>query len=481
METIAPKPTTKSRLRAGSDAQYDVCVIGSGPGGYVAAIRAAQLGLKTACVEKGHLGGTCLNVGCIPSKVMIASIERFEHVLHSDKMGVLLPGTPTFDFPKMMERKDKVVATQRGGVGSLFKKNGVDHQIGTASFLDKGTIEVTTGKEKTKLTAKNFIIATGSSAVRIPIPGLEGEGVWTSDDAVMATAVPKRMLILGGGAVGCEFAYVFSGSGAAITLVELMPNLVPMMDLDLGKELGKLFNRRGIKVKTDSTLEKCEKVKDSWVCHVKTRAGNEQVEVDVVLLGVGRKANVEGLNLDKIGVNQHKRGIQVVNDRMMTSTDNVYAIGDVIGNIQLAHVASMEGIVAAEAIAGMPTTMDYRAIPDVVYTVPELASTGLSEKQARDKGYDVKVGVFPFRPLGRAMATLEQEGFVKVVAEAEFGEVLGMQIIGAGASAMIHEAVAAIKLEATLDDMAAMIHAHPSMPEAIGEAIHDAMGHAIHK
>lgn len=474
-------PHEKLRRAAPAKPDFDLVVIGAGPGGYVAAIRAAQLGLKTACVEKGHLGGTCLNVGCIPSKVMIAAVERFEQVQHAERMGIVLAGPPTLDFAKMMERKDKVVQTQRGGVASLFKKNGVTQVNGLASFVDKHTVQIDAGTDKTKVTARNFIIATGSSAVKLSIPGLEGEGVWTSDDAVAAMHVPKRMLILGGGAVGVELAYVFNGSGAEVTLVEMMPNLAPTMDEDLGKELAKQFLRKKVAIHLESTLERCERKGAAWFCHVKTPTGVISVEADVVLLGVGRKCNTEGLNLDKVGVRQHKRGIEVVNDKMQTHTDNIYAIGDVIGRIQLAHVASAEGIVAAEAIAGLDVAMDYKVIPDVVYTVPELASVGLSEKQAREKGYDVKVGSFSFRPLGRAMAALEQEGFIKVVSERQFGEVLGVQVIGPHASSLIHEAAAAIKLEATLDDMERLIHAHPSFAEAMGEAFHDAIGHAIHK
>lgn len=464
----------------------DVIVIGAGPGGYVAAIRAAQLGAKTICVEKEYLGGTCLNWGCIPSKALIASVERLQQVLHADKLGVEVPAGAKMNFQKMIERKDKIVQTQRGGVGMLFKKNGVTHIEGFASFKDAHTIEIEKDGKKQTVRGKNFVLAMGSSVIHLNIPGLEGgrdEGVWTSDDAVTAPFVPKRMLILGGGAVGCEFGYVFNGLGCETTLVEMMPNLLPMMDSDLGSELGKLLGRQGIKVKTGATLDKCEKVKGGgWKCHVKRGSETEVIEVDVVLLGVGRKANTEGMNLEKIGVKLHRRGVELADDSMRTHVPNIFAIGDVTGRIQLAHVASAEGILAVtNAIRGQERKMDYKAVPNCVYTVPEVSSVGLTQSEAEAKGYDVAVGKFNFRPLGKAMATTEQDGFVKVVCEKKYGEVLGVHMIGAHVTDMIHEGVAALKLEATLDYMVETIHAHPTMSEAVLEAFEDAAGHAIHK
>lgn len=463
----------------------DIIVIGSGPGGYVAAIRAAQLGAKTICVEKEYLGGTCLNWGCIPSKALIASVERLQHVQHADKLGITVKGEVTADFEKIMARKDKIVQTQRGGVGMLFKKNGVTHVEGFASFVDANTIEVDKDGKKTRLKAKNFILAMGSSVIRLNIPGLEGgvnEGVWTSDDAVMAPFVPKRMLILGGGAVGVEFSYVFNGLGSEVTCVEMMPNLLPMMDVDLGVELGKLLGRQGIKVRTGASLEKCEKVTGGWKCTVKKGSDVEEIEVDVVLLGVGRKANTDNMNLEKIGVKLHRRGVEVIDDSLRTHVPNIFAIGDVTGRIQLAHVASHEGIRAVtNAITGDSRKVDYKAVPNCVYTVPEVSSVGLTQSEAEAQGYDVTVGKFQFRPLGKAMATTEQDGFVKVIAEKKYGEVLGVHMIGAHVTDMIHEGVVALKLEATLDYMVDAIHAHPTMSEAVLEAFEDAEGHAIHK
>jgi len=478
-------PEEQEQRMADGSFDADVIVIGAGPGGYVAAIRAAQLGLKTICVEKEYLGGTCLNWGCIPSKAMIAAAERFQHVQHADPFGVSVKGEVTIDFEKMMARKDKIVQTQRGGVGMLFKKNGVRHVEGFARFIDANTIEVEKDGQKERLRAKNFVLAMGSSVIKLPIPGLEGgreEGVWTSDDAVTAPFIPKRMVVLGGGAVGSEFSYVFNAIGSDVTLVEMMDRLVPMMDADLGVELGKLLGRQGVKVRTGATLEKVERTGKTWKVSIKKGADVEVVEVDVVLLGVGRKANTEGMGLDKLGVKLHKRGVEVVDDSLRTHVPNIWAIGDVTGRIQLAHVASAEGIHVVQNIArGESLPFDYKVVPNVTYTSPEVASVGLTEAEAKEKGYDVQVGKFNFRPLGKAMATMEQDGFVKVVFEKKYGELLGVHMIGAHVGDMIHEGVVALKLEATLDYLVETIHAHPTMSEAVMEAYHDAAGHAIHK
>jgi dihydrolipoamide dehydrogenase len=325
----------------------------------------------------------------------------------------------------------------------------------------------------------------GSSVIYLPVPGLEGgqkEGVWTSDDAVNPPFVPKKMLILGGGAVGVEFSYVFNGLGADVTLVEMMPTVIPMMDEDLGKELGKQLKKQGVGVKVGASLDKCEKTKNGWKCHVTTGGKTEVIEVDVVLLGVGRKANTDGMALDKIGVKLHRRGVEIVDDSLKTHVGNIYAIGDVTGRIQLAHVASAEGVrVATNIVKGEAKQMDYKAVPNCVYTVPEVASVGLSESEAKSQGYEVVTGRFDFRGLGKAMATGHIDGFVKVVCEKKYGEVLGLHMVGAHVTDMIPEGVAAINLEATIESMIDMIHAHPTMAEAILEAFEDAHGMAIHK
>jgi dihydrolipoamide dehydrogenase len=480
-----PAPEEKEQLMADGNFDADIVLIGAGPGGYVAAIRAAQLGAKTIVVEKEFLGGTCLNWGCIPSKAMIASAEMLQKVKHAKDFGVNVAGEVTYDFGAIMKRKDKIVTTLRGGVGMLFKKNKIEHVEGFAKFVDANTIEVTKDGNTRTIRAKNFVLAMGSSVIKLNIPGLEGgreQNVWTSDDAVSAPFVPKSMVILGGGAVGCEFGYVFNSLGTQTTIVEMMPNLVPMMDADLGTELGKVLTKQGIKVRTGATIEKCERSGEGWKVTVKKGTDVEVIETDVVLLGVGRKANTDGMNLEGIGVQMHRRGVTVVDDSLKTHVPNIYAIGDVTGRIQLAHVASHEGIVAVTNIVkGESKLVDYKAVPNCVYTVPEVSSVGLTEGEATEKGYDVTVGKFAFRPLGKAMASGEQDGFVKVVADKKYGEVLGVHMLGAHVTDMIHEAVVALKLEATLDYMVDTIHAHPTMSEAVLEAFEDAQGHAIHK
>ncbi|MCU0315892.1 MAG: dihydrolipoyl dehydrogenase [Fimbriimonadaceae bacterium] len=463
----------------------DVVVIGAGPGGYVAAIRAAQLGARVTVVEKEFLGGTCLNWGCIPSKAMIGSVERLHDVKHASALGVKISGEVSMDFEAMMKRKQKIVETQRGGIAALFRKNKISHVEGFAKFKDANTLEVTKEGETKTIKAKNFVLAMGSSVIYLKIPGLEGgreDGVWTSDDAVTAPYVPKRMLILGGGAVGVEFSYVFSGLGTEVTLVELMPRLIPMFDEELGAELGKSLTKVGVKVKTGSGLEKCEKTAGGWKCTVKTGDKIEEIEVDVVLLGVGRKANTEGMNLEEIGLKLHKRGVEVADDTMVTHVPNIYAIGDVTGRIQLAHVASHEGVIAVHNILeGKQEKVSYKSVPNCVYTVPEVASVGLTEAEAKEKGYDVKIGKSRFMIFGKAMASGHTEGFVKVVMDAKYGELLGMHMIGSHVTDMIHEGVVALNLEATVESLALSIHGHPTMAEAVLEALEDAMGHAIHK
>ena len=473
---------TNSMAQENFDA--DVIVIGAGPGGYVAAIRAAQLGANVTVVEKEFLGGTCLNWGCIPSKAMIASVDCLNHVKHAGNFGVIVEGNVSMDFQKFSERRNKIVATQRGGIATLFKKNKINHVEGFACFIDPHTIEVEKDGKKSKLRAKNFILATGSKIIVPPIPGLKGgrdEGIWTSDDAVTAPFVPKKMLIIGGGVIGVEFGYVFNGLGTDVTIVEMLPRVIPMMDEDLGVELGKQLSRQGVKVKTGSAVEKLEKTKKGWKVTVKTGTESTSDEFDVVLVAVGRRSFTDNQNLEKIGVKLQRSGVEV-NEGLQTSVPNIYAIGDVTGRIQLAHVASYEGQIAANNIVkGGGAKADHKAVPNCIYTVPEVASVGLTEGEAKEQGYDVMVGKFNFRPLGKAMAALEQEGFVKVVAEKKYGEVLGVHVVGAHATDLIAQAVVAIKLEATVDVMVDTIHAHPTMTEAFLEAYEDTHGMAIHK
>lgn len=477
---------TKEQTESMAQEQFDsdVIVIGAGPGGYVAAIRAAQLGASVTVVEKEYLGGTCLNWGCIPSKAMIAGVSLLSHIKHASDFGINIDGAVTLDFNKYSERRNKIVTTLRNGVGFLLKKNKINHVEGFARFIDKHTIEVEKDGKKTKLKGKNFILAMGSKIIVPPIPGLAGgreDGIWTSDDAVTAPFIPKKILIIGGGVIGVEFGYVFNGLGSEVTVVEMMPNVIPMCDEDLGVELGKLLTRQGIKLKTSSAVEKLEKTKSGWKVSVKS--GNETTteEYDVVLVAVGRRAFTDELGLEKVGVKLQRSGVEV-DETLKTSIDNIYAIGDVTGRIQLAHVASYDGGIAAENIVkGSNRKPSYRAVPNCIYTDPEVASVGLTEGQAKEQGYDVVTGKFMFRPLGKAMASGEQDGFVKVVSEKKYGEILGVHVIGAHATDLIAQAVVAIKLEATVDELVDTIHAHPTMTEAFLEAYEDTHGMAIHK
>ncbi|NLI00799.1 MAG: dihydrolipoyl dehydrogenase [Chthonomonadales bacterium] len=460
----------------------DVVVIGAGPGGYVAAIRAAQLGGDVVCIERDskEWGGVCLNWGCIPTKTIIASAERYVAAKEAAKLGVIT-GDVTLDFAKVMARKDKVVQTLRGGVQALLKSNKVRQVIGTASLESADRVKVTAPDGTTQsLRAKAIILATGSEPVRLPIPGLEGEGVWTSNEAVHAPFVPESMVVIGAGAVGLEFAYIFNAFGAKVTVVEVMPEVLPAADADVARELRKSLAKQGISFMLDSKVTNVARGGGKLQVTVAGPKGESQLECAVVLVGVGRRPVTAGLGLEAAGVEFGKTGV-TVNERMQTNVPGIYAIGDLTGKYPLAHVASHQGIVAAENAMGHSARMSYRAIPAPVFTEPELATVGLTEAQAREAGHDVIVGTFPFRPLGKAMAMDQQDGLVKVVSEKKYGEILGVHIVGPHASDMIHEAVAAIELEGTVDELKHMVHAHPTLPEAIMEAALDVHGMAIHK
>ena len=486
-------PKEKPEMSASGEIENDIVVIGSGPGGYVAAIRAAQLGAKTVCIEKeaSEWGGTCLNWGCIPTKTMIASVERLNHVKTADKMGVIINGEITFDFDKMMERKTKVVTTLRGGVSALLKSNHVRSVVGTAKLVDANTIEVSLADGTTEMIrTKNIVLATGSVPVFPPVPGLarvptdkRGEssnGVWTSDEAVYAKSCPQKMVIIGAGIVGMEFSFTFRNLGAEVNVIEFAPEIIPTIDREIAAELRKSLTRQGVKIHVDSKVTKVEHNGTTNIITFENAKGVQTLEADVVLVATGRRANHEGLNLEAAGVKVGKRGVEV-DEYNRTNVSGIYAIGDITGKLMLAHVASHMGIVAVENAMGHSVKMDFRAVPGPIYTNPEVATVGLSEEEAREKGYDVMTGRFPFRPLGRAMALNEQEGMVKIISERKYGELLGVAIVGPFATELIHEAVMAIKLEATVDEMISMIHAHPTLSEAMGEAALDVKGDAIHK
>jgi dihydrolipoamide dehydrogenase len=476
---------------------FDLVIVGGGPGGYPAAIRAAQFGLRVALIEKERPGGVCLNWGCIPTKAMLRSADVFETLQHSEDYGVLADNI-RLDYTKVLQRKDTVVKNLTDGVGQLLKANGVTVFNGHARFTDKTKLEVvgvgqsplgangplynapsdTSGQPKDTVEGKNIIIATGSTPAQLPIPGADLPGVINSDGAFMLRGVPKHIVIVGGGAVGTEWATMFAAFGAEVTLVELLPNLLPLEDEDMGRTLSRSFQKRGIKVLTASTVAKIDKRKSGLKVTITDKDGNNEqtVDADNVLIGVSRRPNTIDLNLEKSGVQTDKRGYITVDDQLKTSVPNLYAIGDVVGRIQLAHVATHQGLVAAGVIAGHNEKMDYKAVPAATFTHPEVASVGLSEAKAREAGHDVVIGKFPFAALGRAQTYGATDGLVKVVADKKYGEVLGVHIIGPSASDLIPEGVLALTLEATLEDVANTIHAHPTLGEGTMEASMVALG-----
>ncbi len=458
----------------------DVCVIGTGPGGYVAAIRGAQLGLKVAVVEREELGGVCLNRGCIPTKAMLRSADLLTTFMHSADFGILAENVRV-DYAKVLARKDKVVKQLVGGVASLLESNGVQVIRGSGRLVERGKVVITGANEAT-ISAKDVIIATGSEPASLPIKGASGSGVIDSDGALELREVPQSMLVIGGGAVGAEWANIFGAFGSQVTLVEMLPTLLPLEDEDMGRALARSLSRRGITVHTDAKLEEISDGDDGKKVGTLTLKDGKQerVAADMVLIGVGRKPNTEGLGLDDVGVKTDRRGFIEIDDQLRTSVPNVYAIGDVSGKQLLAHLASHQGITAMETIAGQDKTMDYKAVPSCTFTHPEVATVGLSEREARDKGYDVRVGKFPLAASGRAMTYGDTDGLVKVVADGKYGELLGVHIIGPSASDMIPEAVLGIRLEATLEDITGTIHAHPTMAESVMEAAWAASGAALH-
>lgn len=462
--------------------ETDVIVIGAGPGGYVAAIRAAQLGGKVVIVEKGELGGVCLNRGCIPTKAMLASADMYDTIAkHSADFGVNVAGGVTLDYGKVRDRRDKVVKQLVGGVGFLMKKHNVRVINGTAKLVSANTVEVTLTDGKTeKVTARSIIIATGSEAVTIPIPGLEGDNVWDSDRAIEATEVPKRLLVIGGGVIGIEWGYMFRKFGAEVTIVEMMDQILPLTDSEIANDLKRVLDKMGIKILLGSKASKVEHKKTGELVTVITGGAEQTIEADKVLVAVGRRSVSEGLGLEAVGVKTDKGRI-IADDHMRTSVAGVYAIGDVVGGMLLAHKASEEGVVAAENVMGQDARMSYKSVPAAVYTTPEVATVGMTENDLKAKGIEYKVGSFQFRANGKALGIGEREGYVKFLADPKYGEILGCHILGPHATDLIQEVVIAMDSEATIETIARAIHGHPTLSEVTKEAALDVEGIAIHK
>lgn len=459
---------------------YDVIVLGSGPGGYVTAIRASQLGLKTAVIEKEALGGICLNWGCIPTKALLKSANVFDYINHAEDYGIKVK-EQSADFPAIVKRSRGVAEKMSGGVQFLMKKNKIDVIMGTGKVKAGKKVDVTDAEGKiTEYSANNIIIATGARSRQLPNLPQDGKNVIGYREALTLPKVPKKMVIVGSGAIGVEFAYFYNAMGAEVTVVEYMPNIVPVEDEEVSKQLERTFKKQGIKVMTNASVESVDTAGRGCKVQVKTKKGEEVLNCDVVLSAVGIEANIENIGLEEVGI-ATDRGRILTNDYYETNIPGYYAIGDVIPGPALAHVASAEGITCVEKIAGMnPETIDYTNIPGCTYCSPEVASVGMTEKAAKEAGYEIKVGKFPFSASGKASAAGHNDGFIKLIFDAQYGELLGGHMIGANVTEMIAEIVAIRKLETTGHELIKTIHPHPTMSEAIMEAAAAAYGEVIH-
>jgi len=450
-------------------------VIGGGPGGYVAAIRAAQLGAEVALVEKGSVGGTCLNRGCIPTKAMAAGVSLLHSVQRAKEFGINT-GEVSIDFGRLMERKNQVVDRLVKGVEFLLKKNKVDLFKGTARLSGSGRVMVAGSDGELELEAENIILATGTEPALNKDFGYDGDRVMTSQEALNLTGVPQRLVIIGGGVIGCEFACIFSALGSKVTVVEIMPGILPLLDKDVSRQMQSLMKRQGISIKTSVKIQGVRK-QDSVAVVLE---GGEEITADSVLISIGRVMNLKGLGLEEVGVSVGDRGQVLVNERMETTVAGIYAIGDITGRIQLAHVASAQGLVAAENIMGHCRLMDYRAVPSCIFTHPEVGSVGLTAQEADRAGIKVKTGKFSFLGSGKAQAMGETEGFVKFLAHPDTDHILGVHIVGPHATDLIAEAALAMQLGATVKQLAETIHAHPTLSESLLEAAEAVHGKSIH-
>ena len=451
---------------------YDVAVIGSGPGGYVAAIRCVQLGMKTAIIEKySTLGGTCLNVGCIPSKALLDSSHHYEDtVKHFEEHGIDIPGEIKVNLEKMIARKQSVVDQTTGGIDFLMKKNNIDVYQGIGSFKDATHITIS-GDETTEIEAKNTIIATGSKPSNLPFITLDKERVITSTEALKLKEIPKHMIVIGGGVIGLELGQVYRRLGAEVTVVEYMDRIIPTMDAGLSKELNKVFKKAKFSMQVSHKVKSVERVGNEVIVKADNKKGEEaEFKGDYCLVSVGRRPYTDGLNAEAAGVKLTDRGQVEVDAHLQTSAANIYAIGDVVKGAMLAHKAEEEGVFVAETIAGQKPHIDYNLIPGVVYTWPEVAAVGKTEEELKEAGIDYKVGSFPMRALGRSRASMDLDGFVKILADKTTDEILGVHMIGARAADMIAEAVVAMEYRASAEDVSRMSHAHPTFTEAIKEA-----------
>lgn len=459
---------------------YDLLVIGSGPGGYVAAIRASQLGMKVGVIEREALGGICLNWGCIPTKALLKSAQVFEYINHAADYGITV-GTSTADFGAIIKRSRDVANGMSKGIDFLFKKNKIEAIIGTAKLIKGKKVEVTDkdGK-KTTLEAKSIMIATGARSRDLPNIKIDSKKIIGYREAMSLPNKPESMVVIGSGAIGSEFAYFYNSIGTKVTIVEFLPDILPREDEEVCKQMLRSFKKQGISIMTDSAVESVDTSSAKCKVSIKTKKGVEIIECDVVLSATGITPNTENIGLEDLGIKVEK-GIIQVDDFYKTNVEGIYAIGDIVKGPALAHVASAEGITCVEKIAGHnPEPLDYNNIPSCTYCQPEVASVGMTEKAAKEAGYEIKVGKFPFSASGKASAAGNKDGFVKVIYDAKYGELLGAHMVGAGVTEMIAEIVVARKLETTGHEMLKAIHPHPTMSEAIMEATAAAYGEVIH-
>ncbi len=461
--------------------KYDLIVLGSGPGGYVAAIRASQLGMKVGVVEKAELGGVCLNWGCIPTKALLKSAQVFEYLSHAEDYGVELDSKPKAKLTDMVKRSRDVAAGMSKGIQFLFKKNKIDHIQGHGMVMSGKKVSVKGDDGKTtEYDADHILIATGARSRQLDSLPQDGKKVIGYREAMVLDKQPESMVVVGSGAIGTEFAYFYNAIGTQVTLVEFMPNIVPLEDEEVSKQLERTFKKAKIKVMTSSSVESVDTGGKKCKVKVKTKKGEETIEADVVLSAVGISPNVEGIGIEDTGIELENGKIKV-DQFYRTNVEGVYAIGDVVPGPALAHVASAEGIICVEKIAGKnPEPLDYNNIPGCTYSSPEVASVGYTEKAAKEVGYELKIGKFPFSASGKASAAGAKDGFVKVIFDAKYGELLGVHMIGANVTEMIAEAVVARKLETTGHEMIKAVHPHPTMSEAIMEAAAAAYDEVIH-
>jgi dihydrolipoamide dehydrogenase len=458
--------------------KFDIAIIGSGSAGYVAAIRGADLGKKVLIIEKGELGGTCLNRGCIPTKALLHSAEIYSHFNNSEEIGIKAENI-SYDLNVIQKRKNDIINKLATGIDLLLKSRKIVLKKGCAKIVDEHIIEINHEGNIERINAENIIIATGSEPLMPPCFKFDGKNIITSKEALEVKEIPKDILIIGSGAIGVEFAIFFSSFGAKVTLVEMMPQIIPALrDKKMAKLIQRILSKKGIDVITGTKVENIEIKEDGRV--FSTLSSGKTIQNEKVLVSIGRKLNSEGIGLEDVGV-KVENGRIIVNDKMQTNIPNIFAIGDVIGGLLLAHKAQREGIVAAEVISGLNTKMDYRVVPSAIFSSPEISAVGLTEEEAKEKGIEIITGEIPFASNGKALTMNETEGLVKVVAKKDTKEIIGAQIVGPDASVLIAELALSVEKNLTLMDVANTIHTHPTLPEVIMEAAKAALGEAIHK